>query len=85
MAPSEQILLSFQKLGRTTTQLRDCTPTKIYQKTALDEPEAGCKQHAFTKFTHNAMPYWNILTNINRFTFRCGMRLIYQMKPEIFG
>ena len=50
MAPSEQILRSFQKRGRSTTRLRGCTPTKIYQKTALDEPKAGCKQHIFKKF-----------------------------------
>lgn len=60
-------------------------PPKIYQKTALDEPKAGCKQHVFIKFIHNAPPYWNILTNRNRVTFRYGMRLIYQMKPRIFG
>ena len=85
MAPLEQILQSFQKLGRSTTQLRDCTPAKIYQKTALDEPKAGCKQHVFTKFNRGALPYWNILTNINRVTFQCGMRLIYRMRPRIFG
>jgi hypothetical protein len=85
MAPLEQILQSFQKLGRSTTQLRGCRPAKIYQKTVLDEPKAGCKQHVFTKFNRGALPYWNILTNINRVTFQCGMRLIYQMKPRIFG
>ena len=85
MAPLEQILQSFQKLGRSTTQLRGCTSAKICQKTALDEPKAGCKQHVFTKFNRGALPYWNILTNINRVTFQCGMRLIYRMRPRIFG
>ena len=85
MAPLEQILKSFQKLGRSTARLRGCTPAKIYQKTALDEPKAGCKQNVFTKFNRGALRYWNILTNINRVTFQCGMRLIYRMKPRIFG
>ena len=50
MSPSEQILRSFQKRGRSKPQLRGHTPAKIYQKTALDEPKAGCKQHIFKKF-----------------------------------
>ena len=84
MAPLEQILQSFQKLGISTIQLRGCTPAKIYQKSVLDEPKAGCKQHVFTKFNRGALPFWNILKNINRMTFQCGMRLTYQMKPRIF-
>lgn len=85
MSPSEQILRSLQKRGRSKPQLRGHTPAKIYQKIAFDEPKAGWKQLVFTKFDRGALPYWNILTNINRVTFQCGMRLIYQMKPRIFG
>ena len=85
MSPSEQILQSFQKRGRSKPQLRGHTPANIYQKTALDNQRQGANNIFSKNSARGALPYWNILTNINRVTFRCGMRLIYRMKPGIFG